>query len=193
MRSRSARALAVVLVAILAAVMLVGCGDDTSKANEAVTAANLQVDAFNKLDGTIAATMEEIDALGDTEADAAKAVELLDKAAADLEKRGEAIEGVKAEYAKIEAMNVPETTKTYAKQQIEIWELQAKLDGDLGTMLEKMKEIYAASASGGLDEAKGKTLADDVQALSKQVDDQQSELDKKAQESSDYFDQNVKS
>jgi hypothetical protein len=187
MRIGSVRTITVALVAMLAATALAGCSDDTGKANASIDAANVKITEFNKLDTEIADVMGQIDSLGESEAEFAKGVELIDQATAKLVKRSAAMDAAKAEFTKIGSMDVSKELKTYATQQEDLAKAQATLDAKVSEMLGKLKEMFNGAAAGTMDEATATKLGAELDALSGELDALQKQIDDKQAASEKYF------
>jgi len=97
---------------------------------------------------------------------------------------------MKAEYAKIESMDVREEIKTYAKQQLEIADIFGEMD-ELGTkMLTDTKTLYQMVEADSSDSAKAQQLAEAIEETSAMIKELGNELREKQAESDKYFEDN---
>jgi uncharacterized lipoprotein YehR (DUF1307 family) len=183
--TRSMR-LAAALLAIVMVFAIAGC-DQTKEANAAIEAANAKAKEYTALDETISKLMDEASAVSMTPEGVKPGIGALDAATAEFEKRKVIIAAVKAEFEKIDAYDVSEAKKTYAKQQVEIADLLGQMD-DLGIQLiADTKALYQLIESGSTDATRAEELSAAIEATSQKLTDLDKTVAEKESASDTYF------
>lgn len=188
--SRVTKSVASALLGMLLLGGVVGCIDQTADANAAINAANAQAQTYSALDAEITSLMDEAGAVDFTPEGATAGIEKIDEAVAKFEERKTVIAAIKAEFGKIADMDVDETIKTYAAQQVEIADLLAQMD-DLGVkMLADTKSLYELIASGSTDTARAEELSKAVEATAAELEALDAKVTEKQAASDKYFEDN---
>ncbi|MCE5204176.1 MAG: hypothetical protein LLG24_08210 [Actinomycetia bacterium] len=188
--SRVVKMITCALIGALLAVSVAGCGDQTAEANAAIEAANKQAQTYMTLDKEITVLMDKAGSVDFTPEGVKPGIEAIDEALAKLAERKTVVANMKAEYAKIESMDVREEIKTYAKQQLEIADIFGEMD-ELGTkMLTDTKTLYQMVEADSSDSAKAQELAEAIEETSAMIKELGNELREKQAESDKYFEDN---
>lgn len=188
--SRIAKIVASVLLGTLLLGGVVGCIDQTADANAAIEAANVQAQAYSDLDAEITALMDEAGAVDFTPEGVVAGIASIDAATAKFEERKTVIASIKAEFGKIADMDVDDTIKTYAAQQVEVADLLAQMD-ELGIkMLGDTKALYELIKSGSTDTAKAEELSAAVEETAAQLEELDALVTEKQDTSDKFFEDN---
>ncbi|MHB1342137.1 MAG: hypothetical protein ACYC77_03865 [Coriobacteriia bacterium] len=188
--SRFTKIVASVVLGALLLGGVVGCVDQTADANAAIEAANVQAQAYSALDSEITALMDEAGAVDFTPEGVVAGIASIDAATAKFEERTAVIAAIKAEFAKIADMDVDETIKTYAAQQVEVADLLAQMDALGITMLADTKSLYELIKSGSTDTVKAEELSAAVEATAAQLEELDAQVTEKQAASDKYFEDN---
>jgi hypothetical protein len=173
----------------LIVVPLTGCStDQTSEANTAIGAANKQVGVYLAASKAVQGLLSQTDKLSGTPSDAQQGLDLTKQMQTKITEERAAAQAAKAEFAKIEALNVNEKFKTYADKEIAVVDAALKEADVASTTATDLAKIFDALLSGKT----GRALTDPIAAVQKDTkaltaaENQIVNLDQAA---SSYFDQ----
>lgn len=164
-----------VLVAALA-LAVGGCKDQTEEANAAVDRANGHIARYNEADEVLAGLLDQIDEVEPTVEGAQRGLELLGKVEAEQEKQARAVDGARAEFERIRAMDVPEEFKGYAAKELDVIEGLEDIDEAAADLVESLSALYAALAEKKASDADVATLSSRIETESARMGELEDDL-----------------
>lgn len=183
-------ALVLVVVLALATGSVTGCGDDMAEANAAIEASNSAVDAANELDEEAAALFDEIGELEPGAANTRKALEAIARAEELIGKKNAAVDRAISQLGRIEAMDVPDALKEYARQQTAIADLQRQSGELLLAATAEFKTVYESMDNQNPDAKALEGSFESIESIFSDADDLSAEIERLASESQTFFVEN---
>jgi len=188
---RLTRMLAVCAVALAALVALAGVAGcvDTRPANAAIERANAKSVEYSELDGAIGLLMDAAGAVELTPKGAQGGIAKLDEALSKLEQRAAIIADIRAEFASISEMDVPDEVREYARRQVAIADLLTGMDEVNIALVTDTRVLYDLVANESADTAKAEALSARIEASAAALDELDRQIAAAQQEADDYFEQ----
>jgi hypothetical protein len=147
--TRIRRTAAVLLTALALSGALIGCSDQTSEANSAISSANAQVIRYTAAGTQLDSLMTEARSLSMTSsADASRGVELTDRMTATLDIQRAAATAAAASLDSVADMKVPDELKTYAVKEASVARALVREDAAARSLVSEMRTLYAAVGAG---------------------------------------------
>lgn len=185
---RLLQACLVSLLAVAVIAALGGCaGDQTPEANAAIEASNAAVQDANRSDAEAVKLFEQIGKLQPGPESTDKAVELIAKAEKSVKDKSAALDTAIGALSKIESLNVSDDFKAYARQQIELADLQKESNNLLLAAIAEFKNVFETAGSSSPDTKALQasfTKIDEVFAAAERLS---KDIDKKATISDEFF------
>lgn len=184
---RFSRIVVVLLLAVSIGSVLTGCGDDKAAANAAIDASNAAVEKANEYDAQAVKLFDQIGSLKPGGTSSERALELIAQAEVAIKNKNAQVKVAIDELSKISSMDVTDDFKTYAKQQIELAQLQKQSNDLLLEATAEFRAVFENAAS-----AKPNTKALDqsfakIEEVFADADRLSTKIDEKAGASDAFF------
>lgn len=183
---RLTRGLVVCVAALVALASAAGCVD-TRPANVAIEAANAKSVEYSELDGAIGLLMDAAGAVELTPEGVRAGIAKLDEALAKLEERKAVVAEMRAEFARIPEMKVPEEVREYARKQIAIADLLVELDEVNIVLVSDTRALYDLVANQSTDTAKAEELSARIDESAVRLNELDAQISEAGKEADDYF------
>lgn len=183
---RLTRGLVVCVAALVALASAAGCVD-TRPANVAIEAANAKSVEYSELDGAIGLLMDAAGAVELTPEGVRAGIAKLDEALAKLEERKAVVAEMRAEFARIPEMKVPEEVREYARKQIAIADLLVELDEVNIVLVSDTRALYDLVANQSTDTAKAEELSARIDESAVRLNELDAQISAAGKEADDYF------
>jgi hypothetical protein len=185
---RLSKTLAMCVAVVLALTGVAGCVD-TRPANAAIAAANAKSVEYSALDGAVGLLMDAAGAVELTPEGVRAGMVKLDEALAKLEERTAVVADMRADFATIPEMKVPEEVREYARKQMAIADLLLQMDEVNIVLVTDTRALYDLVANQSTDTAKADELSDRIEQTAARLDELDREIAAAEQEADDYFEQ----
>lgn len=186
---RLTRGLVAFVVALAALAGATGCVD-TRPANMAIEAANAKSVEYSALDGQIGLLMDEAGAVELTPEGVRAGIAKLDEALALLAQRKAVIATMRAEFATIPQMKVPEEVREYARKQMAIADLLTEMDEANLVLVGDTRTLYDLVANGSTNAVKAEELSARIDETAARLDELDRQIAAAEQDADEYFEQN---
>jgi len=185
---RLTKALVLCVALIVALAGNAGCVD-TRPANAAIAAANAKSVEYSALDGAVALLMDQAGAVELTPEGVKAGIAKLDEALAKLEERKAVVADMRAEFATIPEMKVPEEVREYARRQMAIADLLLEMDEVNSVLVTDTRVLYDLVATQSTDTAKAEELNARIERTAARLDELDRQIAAAEAEADDYFEQ----
>lgn len=189
MRKTAAAVLLAVL--LLASSGLAGCGllgNANGEANDLITAANAHLKKHQVSDDRVRKLADELNTLGITPQDAAKALEITAQIRAELQLQKSELATASAQIAKIKTLDVDDTFKKYADLEVAALAAQgAVVDKGLAIYAE-MDKLYTAIRDGNATTRLTGELSVNIERIAGEIETLSDESSKAVETANAYFD-----
>ncbi len=185
---RLSRTLALCVAVVLALAGVAGCVD-TRPANAAIAAANAKSVEYSELDGEVGLLMDEAGAVELTPEGVKAGIEKLDEALAKLEERKQVVADMRAQFATIPEMKVPEPVREYARKQMAIADLLLEMDETNIVLVTDTRALYDLVATQSTDTAKAEELSARIEQTATRLGELDREIAAAEREADDYFEE----
>lgn len=179
----------IAVVALLLALAVTGCADQTADANAAIGAANERMAAYAQGGVELRSLLADAEKLAMSSAEASKGVALTERMTEELDAQLAAAEAARAQLRKVDGMKVSGELKTYVAKEVAVTDSMLRQDPVARGIVEDMAKLYAMVAS-------GTAKQEDVKAVGKRITERTSELAtieaqtaRLEQEANAYFDE----
>ena len=188
MRLRKTFALCVALAIAIALTGVAGCVD-TRPANAAIAAANAKSAKYSELDGAVGLLMDEAGAVELTPEGVKAGITKLDGALAKLDERKVVVADMRAAFATIPEMKVPEPVREYARKQMAIADLLLEMDEINIALVTDTRALYDLVASQSTDTAKAEELSARIEQTAARLGELDRQIAAAEQEADNYFEE----
>jgi outer membrane murein-binding lipoprotein Lpp len=185
---RLSKALTLCVALVMALTGVAGCVD-TRPANAAIAAANAKSVEYSELDGAVGLLMDEAGAVELTPEGVKSGIVKLDEALVKLAERKVVVADMRAEFATIPEMKVPEPVREYARKQMAIADLLLEMDEVNIVLVTDTRALYDLVASQSTDTAKAEELSTRIEQTAARLDELDEQIAAAEQEADDYFEQ----
>jgi hypothetical protein len=183
---RLSKALALCVALALGLAVVAGCVD-TRPANAAIAAANAKSVEYSALDGAVGMLIDEAGAIELTPEGVKAGIAKLDEALAKLEERKTVVADMRAQFATIPEMKVPEPVREYARKQMAIADLLLEMDEVNIVLVTDTRALYDLVASRSTDTASAEELSVRIEQTAARLDELDQQIAAAEQEADDYF------
>lgn len=185
---RLSRIFALVVAVVMALAGVAGCVDNRP-ANAAIAAANAKSVQYSALDGAVGLLMDEAGAVELTPEGVMAGIAKLDEALAKLEERKGVVADMRAEFATIPEMKVPEEVREYARKQMAIADLLLEMDETNIVLVTDTRALYDLVASQSTDTARAEELTARIELTAARLDELDKQIADAEADADDYFEQ----